>query len=269
MRQPRNGYTAVKNHKKTVPSLVLFSIGALLGTPSTHAQSSSTLDNKTTASEQLAFYNPTERGGSWLTTWNEATRGEPLNVVVSGNSDPSILEYDGFIDWSYSLSFSPQCFHWYDEGAQQAADLKDGNGLRNQTTILRYNYQDPIFGACGQSLQGGEHFRVFRQNGTEMGTGAWFLAASKEHNLGKKHMILPNGYDLGRDEIVSLATNPRGTRSPVSKALYSTSVKAVQGPTYFGDLRVDEINHGIMIDGRIAVLTVSVLEKGDGSKPLV
>ena len=36
----------------------------------------------------------------------------------------------------------------------------------NQTTILRYNYDDPVFGTCSESLQGGNHFRVFKQNGT-------------------------------------------------------------------------------------------------------
>ena len=35
----------------------------------------------------------------------------------------------------------------------------------NQTTILRYNYDDPVFGTCSESLQGGNHFRVFKQNG--------------------------------------------------------------------------------------------------------
>lgn len=76
-------------------------------------------------------------------------------------------------------------------------------------------------------------------------------------------------YDLGRDEVVSLATNSDGTRSPISKALYTATVKAVQGPAYFGNLTRDDINHGIMIDGRIAVLTVSILEPGNGSKPCV
>lgn len=101
--------------------------------------------------------------------------------------------------------------------------------LVNQTTILRYNYDDPVFGTCSQSLQGGNHLRVFKQNGTQVSishltlslslsflffvqyrerrklttckdcdygqanSGAWFLAVSKEHNLAKNHMIVPNG----------------------------------------------------------------------------
>ncbi|GAA5953794.1 hypothetical protein JCM3765_006968 [Sporobolomyces pararoseus] len=217
--------------------------------------------------EQLGFYNPRDTGGSWLTTWNGAVHGEPLNVVISANSDPAILTYEGFLDYCYSLWFSPQCLHWYDAGSQQTANLGDGNGLLNQTTILRYNYDDPIFGTCSQTLQGGNHFRVFRQNGTQANSGAWFLAVSKEHNLGKKHLIIPNGYDLGRDEVVYLATNPNGTRSPVSKALYSTTVTALQGPAYFGDISANDINHEIGIDGRIAVLTISIVEEGNGETP--
>ncbi|GAA5988950.1 hypothetical protein JCM5350_007493 [Sporobolomyces pararoseus] len=217
--------------------------------------------------EQLGFYNPKDTGGSWLTTWNGAVHGEPLNVVISANSDPSILTYEGFLDYCYSLWFSPQCLNWYDAGSQQQANLGDGNGLLNQRTILRYNYDDPIFGTCSQTLQGGNHFRVFRQNGTQANSGAWFLAVSKEHNLGKKHLIIPNGYDLGRDEVVYLATNPNGTRSPVSKALYSTSVTAVQGPTYFNNITAKDINHEIGIDGRIAVLTISIVEEGNGETP--
>jgi len=107
--------------------------------------------------------------------------------------------------------------------------------------------------------------------------------------LGKKHLIIPNGYllrtfpnrlcesclsslssgryDLGRDEVVRLATESSGTRSPISKTLYSTTVTAVQGPTYFEDISRNGLNHEISIDGRIAVLTISVLEEGNGKTP--
>lgn len=96
------------------------------------------------------------------------------------------------------------------------------------------------------------------------GGGAWFLAVSKEHNLAKNHMIVPNGYDLGRDELVEIAVNPNGTRSPVSKTLYRATVRAVGGREYFGAVGPNEINHGVGIDGRIAVLTVTVAEEGNG-----
>lgn len=117
------------------------------------------------------------------------SKQEPLNVVISADSDPTIRDFDGLLDYAYSIGFSPQCFNWYDSGSQQAANLGDGNEIGkcekdrrsivkkcelttrpaisvNQTTILRSNYDDPILGTCAQSLQGGNHFRVFRQNGS-------------------------------------------------------------------------------------------------------
>jgi hypothetical protein len=39
---------------------------------------------------------------------------------------------------------------------------------------LRENMQ--IGGTCGESLNGGNHLRMFRQNGSEHNTGALFLA---------------------------------------------------------------------------------------------
>jgi len=74
----------------------------------------------------------------------------------------------------------------------------------------------------------------------------------------------PPRYDLGRDEVIEIATNPNGTVSPISKARYETSVVAVQGAEYFGDLKAEGINHSIGIDRRIAVLTVRVVKEGDG-----
>ena len=46
---------------------------------------------------------------------------------------------------------------------------------------------------------GGNHVRIWQQQGT----GAWFLAASEEMNVRKHHMIVPDGYNLGRDKVVA------------------------------------------------------------------
>ncbi|GAA5824574.1 hypothetical protein JCM5353_007248 [Sporobolomyces roseus] len=249
----------LRNRSSLAASFLLVSISSLPLPLTALAQTAPT------SNDDLGFFNPTAAGGSWLTTWNNwYAGGEPLNVVISSKSDPSVLEYEGFLDYCTSLRFSPQCFQWVDHDSLQAAHLGDGNELVNQTTILRYNYDDPVFGTCSESLQGGNHFRAFRQNGTTANSGAWFLAVSKEHNLYKDHMIIPNGYDLGRDEVVEIATNPNGTVSPVSKACYETSVIAVKGAEYFGDLKAEGINHSIGIDGRIAVLTVRVVKEGNG-----
>ena len=59
-------------------------------------------------------------------------------------------------------------------GDPQAANLGDGNGNVNQTMELRENLQ--IGGTCAESLNGGNHLRMFRQNGTSHNTGALFLA---------------------------------------------------------------------------------------------
>lgn len=55
-----------------------------------------------------------------------------------------------------------------------------------------------LFGTCIESLRGGNHIRVWQQ----MGTGAWFFAASKEEDVSKHHMIIPDGYNIGRDWVV-------------------------------------------------------------------
>jgi hypothetical protein len=46
---------------------------------------------------------------------------------------------------------------------------------------------------------------VWKQNGTLANTGAWFLAVSKEYNLRHHHMIVPDGYNLGRNLLVEAA----------------------------------------------------------------
>ena len=60
-------------------------------------------------------------------------------------------------------------------GNPQTANLGDGNGNVNQTMELRENLI-PIGGTCLESLVGGNHLRMFRQNGSGHNTGALFLA---------------------------------------------------------------------------------------------
>lgn len=50
------------------------------------------------------------------------------------------------------------------------------------------------YGVCKESANGGFHYRVWRQNGTDADTGAWFLAASEEEDLSNNHMIVDNGF---------------------------------------------------------------------------
>ena len=61
-------------------------------------------------------------------------------------------------------------------GDPQAANLGDGNGWVNQTLELRQDYGNPDIGTCWESLVGGNHLRLFRQNGPSANSGALFLA---------------------------------------------------------------------------------------------
>ena len=57
-----------------------------------------------------------------------------------------------------------------------SANLGDGNGPVNQTIELRQDYGDAELGTCLESLIGGNHFRVYVQNGSLADSGALFLA---------------------------------------------------------------------------------------------
>lgn len=68
-----------------------------------------------------------------------------------------------------------ECFGAH-RGDPQTANLGDGNGSVNQTMELRWDYGNPDVGTCWESLVGGNHLRLFRQNGPNANTGALFLA---------------------------------------------------------------------------------------------
>jgi hypothetical protein len=118
-------------------------------------------------------------------------------------------------------------------GNPQTANLGDGNGNVAQLMELRQE-ESAIFGTCVESLIGGNHLRMYRQNGAVHPTGALFLACvayfscfvkfpyritlrvSEEEvvlsfsrtiykificgfqDAVENHTISPNGYDVGR-----------------------------------------------------------------------
>lgn len=106
-----------------------------------------------------------------------------LTVIIAGNSDPYIMSDGGLLDYVRSLGFSFECLNLH-AGGHQHANLGDGNGFQPQLVEYRelmYHGSPGVYvGACWESLAGGNHFRVWRQNGSEADTGAWFLAVSKE-----------------------------------------------------------------------------------------
>jgi len=91
--------------------------------------------------------------------------------------------------------------------------------------VIRWNYYDPQLGSCKETVQGGNHFRYWVQDGPSANTGAIFLAASYEKPIARElfvslpikfirrsypgveqHDVIPNGYSLGR--YVSLVPLP-------------------------------------------------------------
>jgi hypothetical protein len=88
------------------------------------------------------------------------------------------------------------------------ADLGDGAGRTPEALLARQSYF-PRWGTCWESAVGGNHFRAWRQASSR----AWFLGASKEKDGSKRHTIVPDGYNIGRNLTVEKAaagSNYRG-----------------------------------------------------------
>ncbi|EKD03905.1 hypothetical protein A1Q2_01918 [Trichosporon asahii var. asahii CBS 8904] len=223
------------------------------------------------------FRNPVEGGGSMITRWlNPESLGEPLNLIVSGASDAEILVDQklkgGFRNYMLSGYMSDEAFGLH-LGDPQLADLGDGRGALKQVRELRHNYGEVLLGTLTETLIGGNHLRYWKQGGSN----AYFLAASAEKNVQEHHDIVPDGYDLGRDQFVGKLVGYEIKGKPKagdrfkgeSHALgwtYETSVEYVDGL-----LAVDQatINHhdtvsvdGKTTDGLVALLTVRIKKRG-------
>jgi len=90
---------------------------------------------------------------------------------------------------------------------------------------------------------------------------------SAEHSLLFHHTIVPNGYDLGRDLLVSRAVQGN---LPIYRPPYN--FQSVPGYVWKADLTWERgllnpgrrgLNHNITIDGRAAVLTIRRLSGGE------
>ncbi|KAJ3749376.1 hypothetical protein DFH05DRAFT_1390258 [Lentinula detonsa] len=199
------------------------------------------------------FFNPLLNGGSMLDQV-PGVLGEPLNVIISAQSSPDVLTLDGIINFAKAIGFSTECLGIH-SGAPQSANLGDGNGWVNQTIELREDYGDPTLGTCLESLIGGNHFRVFVQNGTEHPTGALFLAVSTEENVTEGHTTAPDGYDTGRDLFSTAAINNGGTTS-FGGTTYSTSGTNITGLIQPGSTGIED---GIATDGIVTLLTIAIV----------
>ncbi|SPO41135.1 uncharacterized protein PSFLO_06617 [Pseudozyma flocculosa] len=183
---------------------------------------------------------------------------EPLNVIVSALSSPEILTKKGLQSYMRSLDFDKECLGLHSGGAQKA--WLDPRGWRDEEWLFRkvYTPLDHLFGTCIESLVGGNHFRAWQQQGT----GAWFLATSKEQNVARKHMIVPDGYNIGRDELVEQSQAERDTVTSFFGKRYRTSVEYVAGLMPPGQ---QGVNHDIAVDGLTAILTVTLLTSSSSS----
>ncbi|KAF9227474.1 hypothetical protein BS17DRAFT_467164 [Gyrodon lividus] len=197
----------------------------------------------------VAYYNPTLGGGSMLDDAGDGY-GEPLNVIISGLSSPRVLTDDGIVNYARAIGFSEECFGIH-LGGLQSANLGDGNSWINQTYELRQDYGNAGIGTCLESLIGGNHFRVYRQNGTLADSGALFLAVSQEEPATENHDIVPDGYNIGRDKLVAAALG----QTSFGGVSYTTTTQDISGLLASGS---EGVNHGIAQDGIVTLLTVTI-----------
>ncbi|KAI5986257.1 hypothetical protein EDD15DRAFT_2286839 [Pisolithus albus] len=196
--------------------------------------------------QELGWADPRILGGQFI-DFTTPRYGEPLNVIISNQSDPFILTDAGFRLYYKSIGFSEECLGLH-YGHVHKADLGDGDGRKSEHILARQHYF-PRWGTCWESLIGGNHFRAWKQNGTLANTGAWFLAVSKEQDSIKNHMIVPDGYNIGRDMLVENAV----AGSYWNNMWWRADIEWREGllePGFKG------INHAIAQDGRIAILTI-------------
>ncbi|CCL98518.1 uncharacterized protein FIBRA_00517 [Fibroporia radiculosa] len=173
--------------------------------------------------------------------------GEPLNVIISGLSDPFVLTEAGLHAYAKSIGYSEECLGLH-YGNIHAADLGDGLGRKPEQYLAR-QYYFPVMGTCWESVRGGHHFRAWKQNGTEADSGAWFIGASLEKDSSKHHQISRDGYNRGRDFLVEQAT----AGSYRNSMWWQADVEWREGLLEKGNRNV---NHDIEQDGRVAILTV-------------
>ncbi|KIJ99520.1 hypothetical protein K443DRAFT_170677 [Laccaria amethystina LaAM-08-1] len=197
----------------------------------------------------VGWFDPRVNGGQFL-DFTTKRYGEPLNVIISGLSDPYILTDPGLHAYAKSLGYSEECLGLH-YGDLHEADLGDGDGKKKEYFLARQHYF-PVWGTCWESLAGGQHFRAWKQNGTKANSGAWFIGASKELDSSKHHTIVPNGYNLGRDWLVDRAVEGGRWKGRWWKA-------EVEYRTDLLEAGRKGVNHHIAQDGRVAILTVNRL----------
>ncbi|KIJ54987.1 hypothetical protein M422DRAFT_24846 [Sphaerobolus stellatus SS14] len=229
------------------------------------------------------FFNPLDNGGRMLTegftTFPEGL-GEPLNAIISAKSNPDVLVQQavngGLLNYFQSMNFSGECLGQH-LGDHQEANLGDGDGARNETAVIRYNYGDPSLGSCKESVEGGNHFRYWVQDGSQADSGAIFMAVSYEKPIAEGHDIIFDGYNLARDWLVGNLTGSAIDTSTLTNTTKFTGKTISEGYTYTSTIEyrsglLQNTSNGInhfgsvgggpnnitAIDGLVAVITVEI-----------
>ncbi|KAK8864254.1 hypothetical protein IAR55_001500 [Kwoniella newhampshirensis] len=231
-----------------------------------------------------AYNNPADAGGYMLTIVNgtyPAGLGEPLNVILSGDSDSMVLvksvDNGGFLNYMLTAGLGEECLGQH-LGSDQSANLGDGQGNVTEVEELRYNYGDPYIGTCQETFQGGLHLRYWIQNNT----GAYFMAVSVEKSLTEGHDIVRDGYNIGRDHLIGNLTGQTVETRNVTNQTTLSGSGMYKNYTYQTDVQYvsgllrnssDDINHyytveqdGLpAIDGLVAVMTVRITARPQSS----
>lgn len=199
-----------------------------------------------------------------------------MNVIVSSESSPDVLQPEGFLVWATALGFGVSCLGQGDDESFMYTNLGKENpnvrqgSMSGNNGVLRWNYGIPSVGTCRETIQGGNHFRWFIQHTRKAGT-AIFMSVSHEEGLSKAHTIMPNGYNQGRDHLVGIATNKAGIEWKGNR--FNATVRWVEAGRLL-NATSENINHpevappnGTAIDGRVAVLYVHSIQRnfGDGA----
>lgn len=186
-----------------------------------------------------------------------------------------MLQPEGFLVWATALGFGVSCLGQGDDEGFMYANLGRENpyvrqgSMSGNNGVLRWNYGLPSVGTCRETIEGGNHFRWFTQHTRKAGT-AIFLAASLEQGLSKAHSVASNGYNLGRDNVVELATQSGGIEWEGNR--FNATVRWIEAGRLLNTTS-HNINHpdvappnGTAIDGRVAVLYVHTIQRNYGDE---
>ncbi|WFD01557.1 hypothetical protein MOBT1_000225 [Malassezia obtusa] len=85
-------------------------------------------------------------------------KGEPLNVIVSSESSPDVLQPEGFLVWATALGQGDDESFMYTNLGKENPNVRQGS-MSGNNGVLRWNYGIPSVGTCRETIQGGNHFR--------------------------------------------------------------------------------------------------------------